>query len=90
MARSTGPIVAAAAVVIGNAVLVHDESWSDQTRVAVAGVIAAMGLSLIERPFPSTAEALAWTALIAVLFVRAKPNVPAPLESLRTWYYGGN
>jgi hypothetical protein len=85
VAASTGPILAAGGIVIFNAVIVHAEPPASQNRVVVATLIAAGGLALLEAGFPSTAVAIAWTALIATLIVRAEPNTPSPVESFQKW-----
>jgi hypothetical protein len=88
MAASTGPIAAATGIVAGTAILVHDKPPISQARVIVGGAIAAAGLALLEHALPGVALALAWTVLVAVLFVRVDPATPAPLESINTWING--
>lgn len=83
MAASTGPIVVAGAIVVGNAVVVHERPPIELTSVAVGTLIAAGGLALWEQAMPRTATAIAWLALLSVLLVRVRPDVPAPVESLQ-------
>ena len=86
MAASTGPVLAAAGIVIFNAIIVNDQPPRSQTRVAVAGLIAAAGLALAERALPRAAVALSWLILASTLLVRVQPAVPSPIESFQTWY----
>jgi len=86
MSGSLGPIAAATAIVVANAVVVHDKTLTSQTRVVVGGAIAAAGLTLAERALPGTARAVAWLTLVTVLLVRTDPAVPSPAESFKDWY----
>ena len=86
MSQSTGPILASAAVVIGNAVIIHDKTWASQARVAVGAAVVAGGLTLMERLLPSAATAFAWLTLAGVLLVRVEPNTPSPAESFADWW----
>ena len=86
MSATTGPILAAGGVVIFNAVVIHGQQPLAQTRTAVATGIAAAGLHLAERAFPTAAVALAWLVFVATLMVRVDPATPAPIESFATWY----
>ena len=85
MAASTGPIVVAGALVVGNAVVVHNQPPVSMTSVAVGTLIAAGGLALWEQAMPRTATAIAWLALLSVILVRVRPDVPAPIESFQQW-----
>jgi len=89
MSASTGPILAAGAITIGNAVVLQGRSPVTQTRVVIGSVIAAGGLYLWEQIMPRTATAVSWLILVSVLFVRVEPNTPAPLENLGDWYQKG-
>lgn len=84
--RSTGPILAVGAVTIANQSIFHDEPLD--MRVPIATGIAAGIFALIEKAAPEIAVSLAWVALVSVLFVRLKPNVPSPTESFVTWWEG--
>lgn len=86
MGASTGPVLAAVAVVVGNAVIIHDQTWASQARTVVGGAVVAGGLSLMEKPFPAASTAFAWLVLASVLLVRVNPNVPSPLESFAAWW----
>jgi hypothetical protein len=88
MAASTGPMLAAGAIVIGHAVIVLDKDPRTQTRVVVATLIGAGGLALLESGLPQVAVGLAWLILIGVLLVPVDPTTPAPLESFDRWYRG--
>jgi hypothetical protein len=87
MARSTGPILAMGAITIVNQTIVHDEpmDW----RVPIATGMAAAAFALMERGWEEGVVGLAWLALVSVLFVRLKPNVPSPVESMLSFWEGG-
>jgi hypothetical protein len=87
VAETTGPILAAAGIVVFNAVIVHNQPWQSETKVIVGAGITAAGLSLWEKAMPRTALAFSWLVLATVLLVRMDPAVPSPLESFRDWYY---
>lgn len=80
MARSTGPILAVGAVTLFNEVVLHAQPFN--WKVPIATGIAALGLDLLEHLNADLAVGIAWIALVAILFTRVNPNVPAPLESL--------
>lgn len=84
--RSTGPIIAVGAITLVNQSVVNGEpiNW----RLPIATGIAAGGLALVEHLQEDIAVGIAWTALVAVLFVRLKPDVPAPTESFLKWWNG--
>jgi hypothetical protein len=88
MGASTGPMLAAGALVVGNAVIVNNRDPRTQARVVVATLIGAAGLSLLESALPRTATALSWLILVGVLLVPIDPVTPAPLESFQRWYEG--
>ena len=88
MAESTGPILAAGALVAGNAIIVNNRDPRSQTPVVVATLVVAAGLALAERPFPAAAVAFAWVTLMTVILVRVDPNTPSPAESFANWYEG--
>jgi hypothetical protein len=87
MARSTGPILAMGAITIVNQTIVHDEpmDW----RVPIATGLAAGAFALMERGWEEGVVGLAWLALVSVLFVRLKPNIPSPVESIVSFWEGG-
>jgi len=86
MGESTGPILAAGGVVAFNAIIVNGQPPIAQTRTMVGTLIAAAGLSLLEKPFPRVAVALAWLTLASVLLVRVDRNTPSPIETFTKWY----
>lgn len=86
MSASTGPVVAAAAIVIGNAVVIHEQTIASQSRILVSAGVVAGGLFLAEQVAPQAAKTFAWLILVTVLLVRAQPNVPSPLESFAAWW----
>lgn len=84
--RSTGPILTIGAITVFNQTVVHNEplNW----RVVIATGFAAAAFGLMEKAAPEVAPALAWVALVTVLFVRVNPRVPSPIESAFTWWEG--
>lgn len=84
--RSTGPMLAVGAVTVANQSLINSEpiDW----RIPIATGLAAGALALIENAVPEIAVGVAWLALVTVLFVRLKPGVPSPTESLMKWWEG--
>ncbi len=86
MSRSTGPILALGAITVANQTIVGGQplNW----RVPVATGLAAGAFALAERAFPDGVVALAWLAVVAVLFVRLDPREPAPVERFVTWWEG--
>lgn len=87
MARTVGPILVIGAITVANESIVNDKpiNW----RVPVATAIAAAAFSLAEKAWEDGAVALAYLALVSVLFVRLDPKVPAPVESFAAWWNPG-
>lgn len=87
MSRSTGPVIAAGAITFAsNAVLGDvDDDLKYGARVAVGTAVAAGVLAGLERISERGAVALAYLALVTVLFVRP-PNNPAPVERALEWW----
>lgn len=86
MSGSTGPILAAGALVAGNAIIVQNKPPNSQTKVLVGSLIAVAGLSIWEKAMPRTAVAFSWLVLASTMLVRVDPATPAPLESFQQWY----
>ena len=86
MSASTGPVLAGVGALIGTNVLINDQPWSAQGRIAVAGAVVAVGLSALERPLPQAAVAFSWLFLAGILLVRTKPNTPSPAETFAAWW----
>lgn len=86
MSRSTGPILATGVITITNQVIVHGQpmDW----RIPVATGLAAGAFALMEKGWEAGAVGLAWLALVTVLFVRTRPTVPSPVESLVDFWEG--
>lgn len=87
MARTVGPILAIGAITVANQSIIHDEPI--QWRVPVATAIAAAAFALAEKAWEDGAVALAYLALVSVLFVRLDPKTPAPVESFVSWWNSG-
>jgi hypothetical protein len=87
MARTVGPILAIGAITVANQSIVNDAPI--QWRVPVATAIAAGIFALAEKAWEEGAVALAYLALVSVLFVRLDPATPAPVESFVTWWNSG-
>lgn len=87
MAGSTGPILAIGAITVVNQSIVNNQpvDW----RVPIGAGLAALAFSAMESAAPTYAGAvrkIAWIALVTTLFVRLKPDVPAPMDSFVKWY----
>jgi hypothetical protein len=80
MAKSTGPALMIGAITLGNDVILNGQPFN--WRIPVATGIVALGLAGLEHVSQELAVGLAWTALVAILFTRVNPAVPAPAESL--------
>ena len=87
MARSTGPILAAGAITLGNQTVFNKQSinW----RIPIATGISAGMLALVERVSPGFAVGIAWIALVTVLTARVIPGQPTPVENALRWYEQG-
>jgi hypothetical protein len=88
MAASTGPIVTLGLITWGNGAILQaspEPVVPFSARVAVGTGIAAGGLALLERSTPELAKAVAWLALVTVLFARIGGR-RAPVENLLRWY----
>jgi hypothetical protein len=72
MADSTGPIVAAGLVTMGNELLGNGKAWAGIIPAAVATSIAAGLLALIEHVSRPLAVGIAWIALVTSLLVKPK------------------
>lgn len=82
MAKSTGPALAIGGVTVFNDVVLNGKplDW----RIPVATGFVAVGLAGLEHLSQPLAVGIAWLALVAVLFTRVNPAVPAPMENLAT------
>lgn len=84
MAQTTGPVLATGGIVMLNRSVFNGKPFD--WRILAATAFATGFFAIVEKPFPKAAEALAWTALVAVLFTRVQPDVKAPAESFLTWW----
>lgn len=91
MSSSTGPILTAGAITWANTVLlggnqttglVAQDLFTQSVRIGIGTGLAAGILYGVERLSGDLATALAWAAVVTVLFVRVPPdsNNPTPLE----------
>lgn len=87
MAKSTGVILAVGGITFANETLIGSKplNW----RIPVGTAIAAGAFALVEKGWEDGAVALAYLALVTVLFVRSDPRVPAPVESFNKWFNEG-
>lgn len=83
MADSTGPIVAAGLVTMGNELLGNGQSWSGIIPAAVATTIAAGLLVLVEHVSRPLAVGIAWIALVTSLLVKPRHGDSAVNNLLR-------
>lgn len=83
MARSTGPILAAGAITLGNQIIFNKQpiNW----RIPIATGIAAGSLALVERISPGFAVGIAWISLVTVLVARINKQ-PTPIENALRWW----
>jgi len=84
MARSSGPLLAAGAITLGNQTIFNKQpiNW----RIPIATGIAIGSFSLIERASPGLAVGIAWIALVTVLVARVDPKQPTPIENALRWW----
>lgn len=84
MSASTGPILAIGAITVTNRVIFNDEpmDW----KVPIGTALAAVLFSGLERAVGTGASALAYLALVTVVFARLDPKVPSPAESALSWF----
>lgn len=84
MAATTGPVLAIGGITLANQVIFNGKpmDW----RIPIATGLTAGGFALMEKLSVELATGLAWVALVAVLFVRLTPDVPAPAESAVKWF----
>lgn len=78
MGQTTGPILA-----VGGLTLAADLAGGHDRidpRVVLGTTVAAVMLGMAERAWPDGARALAWAALVTVMFVRVREDRPAPAE----------
>lgn len=84
--RTTGPVLAVGAITIANSVILNGRAMD--WRIPIATGVAASAFALAERAWADGAVALAWVALVTVLFARVQPGTPAPVESALNWWSG--
>lgn len=72
MADSTGPIVAAGLITMGNELLGNGKSWAGIIPAAVGTTIAAGLLALVEHASRPLAVGIAWIALVTALLIKPK------------------
>lgn len=87
MAASTGPVVAVGAITLANRSVFNNRpiDW----KVPVGTAVAVGLFALLEKLAGQAAVALAWLALVAVVFTRVDPSVPSPAESAVNWFNQG-
>lgn len=86
MSASTGPVLAAGAIVLFTDMVVLGRPIGTEAKVIVGTGITALGLFGIEQISPGGATALAYLILVSVLFVRHDPTTKSPAEAFQTWY----
>jgi hypothetical protein len=72
MPGSTGPIVAAGLITMGNTVLGNGQPWTAIIPTGVATAIAGAMLGLMEKASAPLAIGIAWIALVTSLLVTPK------------------
>lgn len=84
VAASTGPILAVGAITLANRTVFNDEpmDW----KIPIATGMAAVLFSGAERAVGRGAVAVAYLALVTVVFARIDKSVPSPAESALAWF----
>lgn len=85
MAQTTGPILAIGGITLANKSLLADPPQPFDWKIAIATGVSAGMFALLEKGWERGAVALAYLALVTILFVRVDPKVPAPMENLNRW-----
>jgi hypothetical protein len=85
MASSLGPILAIGGITLANRSVIHSEpiDWRIPIATGIAAIVFSGAESMIGTDIP---RGIAMVALVAVVFTRMDPNVPAPAESLLAWW----
>lgn len=84
MAESTGPILAIGAITLANRTVFNDEPM--EWKIPIATALAAVLFSGAERAVGRGAVAVAYLALVTIVFARVDPAVPAPAETALKWF----
>lgn len=85
MSVTTGPVLAAGAITVANAVVFNDEAMD--WRIPIATTMLAGGFYLAEKALGAqVAETFAWTLLVTTLITRVDPKIPSPVESAVRWW----
>jgi hypothetical protein len=87
MARTTGPVLAIGGITVVNQTLLEGAPFD--WRVAIATGVSAGLFALLEKGWEQGAVALAYLALVTILFVRVNPKQKAPAENLAAWLKKG-
>ncbi|KUM82373.1 hypothetical protein AQI95_44210 [Streptomyces yokosukanensis] len=84
MAESTGPILAIGAITLANRTVFNDRAvdW----KVPIATAMAAVIFAGAEQAVGPAAKAVAYLALVTVVFARVDRTVPSPAESALRWF----
>lgn len=84
MAASTGPVLAVGVITMANRVVFNDRpmDW----KVPIGTAMAAVLFAGAERAVGRSAVAMAYLALVTVVFARVDPSVPSPAESALRWF----
>jgi uncharacterized membrane protein YjjP (DUF1212 family) len=82
MAKSTGPILAIGGITLANKSLLKDPPDPFDWRIVIATGVSAGMFALLEKGWERGAVAIAYLALVTILFVRVDPKTPAPVENL--------
>jgi len=85
MARSTGPLLASGAIIIGNNVIVHGQpmDWKKPLQFGVLAVVFAGAEHIPGAEF--FVAGIAWIVVVGVVLTRTNPNVPSPAEAFAKW-----
>ncbi len=84
MSRSTGPVLTIGGITLASRSIVQGQPLD--LRVLMATGVAAGLFALAEKAFGDFPVAVAWLALVTVLFVRPNSTTPAPMELFVKWW----
>lgn len=85
MAKSTGPLLAAGAINVGNATIVHGKPIDWRVPLGI-GVVATVFAGLEHVPGLDVFIAgISWIVLVTIVLTRSRKDVPSPAESFASW-----
>lgn len=86
--KTTAPILAVGGITLANRSLLSDPPQPFDWKILIGTGVSAGLFALLETGWERGAVALAYLALVTVLFVRIDPKTKAPMENLSRWLGG--